>query len=265
MSRRLLIEGKKEESGSIQPGTLPSMDEPLPGDSTALARRVKSLQSFLLQANQKFLKARKAMGGIPLPPERAGETPSVHGSSLLLDDFEGKGVNGVGFAWKRSVHSKGLGTSLKKDPSGLSKGGCPESPGFAARLQGRYNQRFPPWPKAELKCPLAGDGKSLSLEGFNAVRFWAKGDGGSYSVSLERSRTADGAHPQALFLADSEWRRITVFFSSLRQPRWGRAVPPKCHDVLALSFSPVHGVKASGFDLRVDQIEFVRATEPKSE
>jgi chitinase len=263
-SRKLSAAGKTEEAKIVDPGHCPDLHAPSVKDPKKLARHVKTLQVFLTKASQRSSAVRKALASLPAPQEVVGD-PAPKGDSFLLDDFEKKGINRLGFAWETSIYPRGSEDKLGPDPFVVAEGGCPESTGHSARIWGVTEKTLPPWPQTALKCALAAEGKALDLSAYNAVQFWAKGDGGNYSLTLERAMVGYGAQYQGTFLADHQWRKITIYFSKMRQSRRGGRVKASWKDGQTLSFQPVHGLKEAEFDLSVDQIMFVKVAEPKPE
>jgi hypothetical protein len=263
-ARKLKEAGKEVEAKAVDPGPCPNLTIPSIKEPKKLAKHVRSLQAYLTRASQRSPEVRKAMGALPPPKEVVGD-PAPKGDVLLLDDFEKNGVNRLGFSWETSIQPRDSQIVLGPNPFTVSEGGSPASAGHSARIHGSYEKSLPPWPHIELKCALVAEGKSLDLSAYNAVRFWAKGDGGTYSLSLSRAMLADGLQFQGTFLASSEWRQITVHFSKMRPSRRGGRVKASWKDVTTLSFQPVHGLKAYEFDLSIDRVEFVKVSEPPAE
>ncbi len=263
LSQTLVQSGKGLEAQSLAPEPLRDLKSPAPRNSSKLVAQVSSLQAYLTRAGRKFSKARKILKALSPHMDSTDSPLPMGGDRFLVDDFKKKGVNRLGLPWTAAVYPPDPQTELNPVPYILSKCGCPDTQGFAGKLRGRYAQSLPPWSRAELGCFLAREGKPLNLSGFNALRFWAKGDGGTYNVALGREGVKDGAQFQGTFLASPEWRRITLPLSAFHQPRWGRPMSPKWTDIQRISFSPVHGINGSDFDLTVDEIEFVKLKDAK--
>ncbi|HEX2674271.1 MAG TPA: CIA30 family protein, partial [Polyangiaceae bacterium] len=91
------------------------------------------------------------------------------------------------------------------------------------------------------------------LRGFRSVRFWAKGDGGRYSLVLAKQAVTDYDHFKQDFLAPSEWTQVALPMSGFVQAGWGKKFPAVFDDVVQLQFSPAEFSRP--FDLSIDQVE----------
>ena len=104
---------------------------------------------------------------------------------------------------------------------------------------------------------LSPEGGAADLSGHAAIRFRARGDGGSYSVQVRCTDGARAAHFGAPFTAGAEWTRFEIPLAGLAQ------VPPATQpyewtgrDAIALGFVAA-GAGEFAFDL--DGVELVPA------
>jgi hypothetical protein len=134
-----------------------------------------------------------------------------------------------------------------------SSGGAPPSPGHAARYFGSVGDNRPPYSWAQLQVFLTTARSPKDLRGFRSIRFWAKGDGGRYSVVLAKQSVTDYDHFHQEFLTTNDWAQIVLPISGFAQAGWGKKLPAVFDDVAQIQFSPA--AFSRPFDLSIDHIE----------
>jgi len=180
--------------------------------------------------------------------------PSAQPSSWLVEDFELSGNSAGGF-WCAFDHN-GLGTEVSPNPFVVTSGGAPPSPGHSARYFGSIGDNRPPYSWAQLQIFLSSGKQPQDLRPFHSVRFWAKGDGGRYSVALVKRAVTDYDHFKQDFFAPSEWTQFTLPVSGFAQAGWGKKLPAVFDDVVQIEFAPASYSRP--FDLSIDHIELSR-------
>jgi len=95
----------------------------------------------------------------------------------------------------------------------------------------------------------------VDISKYNALSFWAMGDGNSYSVQFETKSVRDhNSHDfhQSVITTDSEWRQYTIPFSSLRQQGTdpNTIVPWTGTDVISVAWV-VYGTPTSSVQLEI--------------
>lgn len=186
------------------------------------------------------------------PPASAKPTPPPAPAPFwLVEDFESPSGTSGGY-WC-AFDKNGLGTQVSPDPFVLTPGGAPPSPGFAAHYAGSIGDNRPPYSWAQLQVFLNREKGPQDLRGYRSVRFFAKGDGGRYSVGLIKQAVTDYDHFKQEFVAPSEWTFVALPISGFLQAGWGKRVPKSFDDVWQIQFSPAGYSHA--FDLSIDHVE----------
>ncbi len=173
---------------------------------------------------------------------------------LKVDDFESE-KPAFGNGWWSGCDQNNLGTTLQPQPFERLSGGSSQSQGFCAGIKGHLGKAVAPWPWASLNLGL-GQEAGVDLNAYQAVRFNAKGDGKTYSVSLARAAVTDYAGFSASFTASKDWAPVTILFEEFKQPDWGKKLPRAFPDVKSLGFSPT--VNNEDYDLMIDDVEFLK-------
>lgn len=96
----------------------------------------------------------------------------------------------------------------------------------------------------------------LDLSAYDAVLFYARGDGKAYRVKLESAAVDDNDFHSALFETGPEWRLVVVSFSTLQQAGWGEPVPWTGEDIELISFV-TEGRPLTSVHLDIDRIAFL--------
>jgi hypothetical protein len=168
-----------------------------------------------------------------------------------VEDFETSTGNNGGF-WC-AFDNNGLGTQVSPNPFTLTPGGAPPSPGHAARYFGKIGDNRPPYSWAQLQVFLDARKAPKDLRGYRSLRFWARGDGGRYSVVLTKASVTDFDHFKQDFVAAEEWTEVRLPLSGFSQAGWGKKFPAVFDDVTQIQFSPA--AFSRPFDLSVDHLE----------
>jgi Carbohydrate binding domain (family 11) len=181
----------------------------------------------------------------PLP------SPAPPVGTWLVEDFESPQGRSGGF-WC-AFDSNGLGTHVEPDPFVLTAPGAPPSSGHAARYFGKIGDNRPPYSWAQLQVFLNSGKLPHDLRGYRSLRFWAKGDGGRYSVVLAKAAVSDYDHFKQDFVATREWTAVTLPLTGFTQAGWGKKLPAVFDDVVQIQFAPA--AFSRPFDLSVDHVE----------
>jgi hypothetical protein len=193
-----------------------------------------------------------ASTALPKPPTPSPKPPfAAPRKPWLVESFESPRGTSGGF-WC-AFDRNGLGTRVSPDPFVLTPGGAPPSPGSAARYFGAVGDNRPPYSWAQLQVFLNADKAPTDLRGFRSIHFWAKGDGGRYSVVLAKQAVTDFDHFRQEFVAGSEWARIQLPISGFAQAGWGNKLPAVFDDVAQIQFAPA--TFSRPFDLSIDHVE----------
>ncbi len=179
-----------------------------------------------------------------------------------VDDFE-SGSPSTGTAWWTGCDNNHLGTSLSPIPFVPDMGGSPLSPGHCAHIWGRFGKNQAPWPYAQLSLALDASNGPFTLTPFQAVRFYAKGDGKVYKVVIQKAAVTDYGDYEFTFTATAAWTLVEVPFKSFAQPSWAKTVAPGFADAKVLKFCP--SVNDADFDLSVDDVAFVKDPNAKAQ
>ena len=218
-------------------------DDPFAGWSDA------QLKTKILQLQRENAALKSKGGDAAAAPAAASSAKAT--ANLLLDDFEGATAKN-GNAWWAGCDDNKLGTTLQPQPWAPSPGGSKDSPGHCGRIHGHFGTSKAPWPYATLALALSNP----DISGYSAVRFWAKGDGGTVRVQLCKLAVKDYASHEATFTAGSDWTLVTLPLSSFKQPNWGKPVGDVFNDVEKIAFGPVDGDK--DYDFSIDDLTLLK-------
>lgn len=237
-----------EANAKIAAAGVPASFEAAGSDAAALDRQIGAVDKVLAaleverSAVQTSLATLPALRGKPVP---------FQDQRLLLSDFEGALVNGLGGDWSASFDKNGLGTVFNPDPPRWSEGG--KNGAQAWHAWGHYGKSRPPWPYAALIASFPVS----DFEPVQSIRFWTKGDGKRYALALQRSSVHDYAFPVATFVAPAEWTQVELKLSDFKQPSWGQQLSGPFTDTIGLSFGPAAQFNDEPFDLWVDDVELL--------
>jgi Carbohydrate binding domain (family 11) len=192
---------------------------------------------------------------VSAPPPTKAPTPAPKATpasraAWLVEDFESPQGKSGGF-WCAFDHS-GLGTQVSPEPFELTPGGAPPSAGHSARYFGVLGDNRPPYSWAQLQVFLNPAKSAKDLRGFRSIRFWVKGDGGRYSVSLTKQSISDYDHFKQEFVAPSSWTQVALPISGFAQAGWGKKQPAVFDDVMQIQFSPA--AFSHPFDVSIDHV-----------
>lgn len=192
----------------------------------------------------------------PTGPARDRNDPAPSGAASneaepwLVEDFESPGGRSGGLEYEFD-HSP-LGTVAKPDPFRLEPGGCPASPGFAAHIHGMLGVSRDEQTWARLTLFLGAGRKPVDVRRYESIRFYAKADGGRYSVSLVRTGRTREERFRYEFTAPPSWTEIALPISELHQFAWDVESAPRFDDVTKIEFAPV--VNEKPFDISIDHV-----------
>ena len=170
---------------------------------------------------------------------------------IVVDDFEdGDLTSKAGTNWYKISDSIAGGSSRPElevvaDGAGRSK--------RSLRLSGTLTSDFKFGPFAGVGVSIASETRDLS--GYTGIRFYARGDGGKYRISVPCAAVRDHNEFGKDFTAGPAWRLYSFPFSQLaQQPGWGSPVRWSGRDVQGVELVATGG--ARGFNMQIDQISF---------
>ena len=182
--------------------------------------------------------------------QKSGKEVKYPEGSFKIDDFETEGRS-----WWLGCDQNNMGTTITPAAYQRLEGGSPATPGYCAGVKGYMGPNEDPWTWVNLQTQL-NQGAVTDLSSYSALLFYAKGDGKSYVVRLERQAVKDYSHYQATFTAPKDWALIKIPLSDFNQPNWGSHIERDWKDVTTLAFSPE--LHEANFDLRVDDIVLLK-------
>ncbi len=157
-----------------------------------------------------------------LPPVPEGYT------AVLIDDLEdGNRFNQFQGTWF-TYDDRYQGGDSKVVPSGYSpfrpSFGGPQQSTKSAQITGQVTTTYPDG--------FVGMGIDLNpsntqprnLSEYDAIEFWAKGDGKTYRMKIHSLATGDYDDYSYDFTTSPNWQRYIVEFDSLKQEGWGKQV-----------------------------------------
>jgi len=187
-------------------------------------------------------------GSLTIFPTFAGKTQL---SPIMIDDFEDGDLNtNLNSPWhKISDKIAGGASSVKEEIIDGGGGGTKKS----LRISGALTSDFKYGPFAGLGTVFDSSGKNLTA--YTGIRFYARGDGGTYNISVTCAAVKDHNEFGKSFVAGKTWQLHSIRFSELAQnPGWGRQVKWTGTDIRGID------ITASGdprnFTLDIDQISF---------
>ncbi len=174
----------------------------------------------------------------------------VPGQVFTVDTFELE-ASGTGSTWSAAHEAASAGTTASAE---RVKGGAVTQQ-TSLRFWGHVGKPGQPWPWANINMNLRPNYDPVDITAVRAVRFWVKGDGKKYRMSLTRDEVKDFAYHGFEFTAPDQWTFIEVPIESLTQPTWGKAVPGVFKDSRQIHFAPL--VTDGDFEMDLDDVEFV--------
>jgi hypothetical protein len=151
-------------------------------------------------------------------------TAIVYAGDIIVDDCENTGtvLNLLGGYWFSFADTAGTGTLI----SGAGK----TVPGSAASSFGKYifNGTLGTGAAAYvgIGTDLAPDGGSADISLHGGIRFYASGDGKTYTLALTTENITDDAFYETQFTAPAGWALYDLTFSSFTQPSWRTTAKP---------------------------------------
>jgi chitinase len=247
--------GELQRTAALINAKIPASGVPdaFPGakaDAASLDRQIAEVDKVLGAMEVERSSVQNALAALPTP--RGARVPFT-GPTLLFADFEGDTSHVLGGGWSPSFDKNGLGTVFNPDPPVWSEGG--KNGQRAWHSWGHYGKSRAPWPYAALVASFP----VTDFEPVESIRFWAKGDGKRYGLSLQRSAVHDYAFPIATFEAPREWTQVVLKTADFKQPDWGQKVPGPFTDAIGLAFAPGPQFDDEDFDLWIDDVELVKA------
>lgn len=236
-------------NAKIPASGVPDTFPPAAADAAGLDRQLAEVDRVLGALEVERSSVQNALAALPTP--RGARVPFT-GASLLFADFEGDMAHVLGGGWSPSFDKNGLGTVFNPDPPVWSEGG--KNGQKAWHSWGHYGKSRAPWPYAAMVASFP----VTDFEPVASIRFWTKGDGKRYGLSLQRSSVHDYAFPIATFEAPREWTQVVLKTTDFKQPDWGQKVPGPFTDAIGLAFAPGPQFDDEDFDLWIDDVELLK-------
>lgn len=105
------------------------------------------------------------------------------------------------------------------------------------------------------------NGLPVDLGGYDAIAFWAKGDGRPYRILIETDSVDDYDYPQYIITPpENEWKQFVIPFALFKQQGWGLPVPFTASDVIAIVWSTVAPYCETAVGFSVDRVAFTNST-----
>lgn len=178
---------------------------------------------------------------------------STQDSNMLVDNFDGNEPR-IGRTWVINSDKNKLGT--KVNPFGIEKTSAKSETGNHGHFYGHVGRNMDPWPFALVELSINQNGPN-DLSAFKAIRFYAKGDGKTYRVSLGRKAAKDHCHFQYSFTTNKDWTVFVCPLDEFAQPEWGVQIEKGFKDVISVRFEAPSGGDDEDFDLHFDDVEFL--------
>lgn len=176
--------------------------------------------------------------------------PLPNKEALLVADFEAGNSSTVGGAnWYRISDKIAGGSSSVKIE--VIDGGAAKSK-KALRMTGTLTADFQYGPFAGMGATVDKNGKDLSA--YKGLRFYARGDGATYRVSIPSLAVKDHNEYGKEFVASKTWRLVLIPFNQLKQGDWGRKTTWTGKDVKGVELT-ANGAPRN-FQLDIDQVSF---------
>lgn len=104
----------------------------------------------------------------------------------------------------------------------------------------------------------------VNVSRYQALTFFARGDGNSYRVSVESEavrQAGSSDYHQFVFTPSSNWRQFVIPLTAFRQRNWnpGASIPFTGNDVVAVTWSTA-SEPLDSFGIAVDKVAFVNST-----
>ncbi len=99
----------------------------------------------------------------------------------------------------------------------------------------------------------------VDISQYNAIEFWARGDGKSYRMKLRSPVTGDYDDFGYNFAPTPEWTRYVVTFDQLQQEGWGKKVNRDnvLKQVISVTWQ-TRNQPHDSIELAVDNIRFIQ-------
>jgi hypothetical protein len=180
----------------------------------------------------------------------SGVAAAPAAAAVVVDDFEDGDLSAPGGSWYKISDSIAGGSSRAE--AQVVAGGAGGSK-RSMRLSGALTNDFKFGPFAGVGVKIAGGPRDLS--GSTGIRFYARGDGGKYRISVPCAAVRDHNEFGKDITPGAAWRLYSIPFAQLaQQPGWGRPVQWSGRDVKG--FELVAMGAARGFNVQIDQVSF---------
>lgn len=184
-------------------------------------------------------------GVVALTSSTEATKPLPNREALLVADFEAGNSNN----WYRISDKIAGGSSSVKIE--VIDGGAAKSK-KALRMTGTLTADFQYGPFAGMGSTVDKNGKDLS--GYTGVRFYARGDGATYRVSIPSVAVKDHNEYGKEFVAGRAWRLVQIPFAQLKQGDWGGKTKWTGKDIRGVEVT-ANGPPRS-FQLDIDHVSF---------
>ena len=181
----------------------------------------------------------------------SGAAAAPAAAPVVVDDFEDGDLSSpAGTNWyKISDSIAGGSSSANAQVVAGGAGGSKRS----MKLSGTLTNDFKFGPFAGIGVKISNGTRDLS--GYTGIRFYARGDGGKYRISVPCAAVRDHNEYGKDIAPGAAWRLYSVPFSQLaQQPGWGRPVQWSGRDVKGFELVAMGGARA--FNVQIDQVSF---------
>lgn len=197
-----------------------------------------------------------AQTGQTIPPPPEGQT------SVLVDDLEdGDRFNEFQGTWF-TYDDRNQGGDSQVIPEGYSafkaSPGGPDGSSLAASIAGKVTTTYE-YGFLGMGTDLNSPNDPVDISQYNAIEFWAKGDGKSYRMKLRSPVTGDYDDFGYNFAPTPEWQRYVVSFDQLQQEGWGKKVNRDnvLKQVISVTWQ-TRNQPHDSIELAVDNIRFIQ-------
>ena len=183
----------------------------------------------------------------------SGNAVNGAATAVVVDDFEDGDLSSkTGTNWYK-ISDKVAGGSSSANPEVVSEGAGGSKKSL--KLAGTLTSDFKFGPFAGIGVRLAKANATSDFSGHKGIRFYTRGDGGKYRISVPCAAVKDHNEFGKDITPGAAWKLYTIPFSQLAQQQgWGRPVQWSGKDVLGVEIVAIGSARQ--FNMQIDQISF---------
>nr|QEO74830.1 hypothetical protein [uncultured bacterium] len=182
-------------------------------------------------------------GGLAFNPSPSASAAMA--AAFTVADFEGGAGGWYGISDKVAGGSSSTNYSVINGGAARTRN--------ALRISGTLTKDFKYGPFAGAGFIFDRNGRDLS--GMTGIRFYARGDGGRYRISVPSAAVKNHNEFGKEFVAGKAWRMISIPFAQLAQGNYGPRVQWTGRDVRGVEVTTAGGAPRD-FAVEIDQISF---------